>query len=113
MARSQLVFREDKITIATLMAMVTAPFLGPDYPLFPAMAACFCISPSFQSSLKRFEMEIKLTVFATLIALGADGIDVLEQSSLGRRGTPRVLPLFSDGDLHGPGGDRGSVLRMG
>lgn len=83
MGRSQLVFRVGKITVATLVAMVTARFLGIDYPLFPAMAACFCISPTFKSSLKRFEMEIKLTVFATLIALGVGGIDVLEQNALG------------------------------
>lgn len=83
MGRSQLLFRVGKITVATLVAMVTAQFLGIDYPLFPAMAACFCISPTFRSSLKRFEMEIKLTVIATLIALGVGGIDVLEQSTFG------------------------------
>lgn len=83
MSRSTLLFRVGKITLASLAAMVSAHLLGIDYPLFPAMAACFCISPTFQSSLKRFEMEIKLTVFATLIALGVGGIAILEHDLLG------------------------------
>lgn len=82
MRRSTLLFRVGKITIASLVAMIAAHFLGVDYPLFPAMAACFCISPTFKSSLKRFEVEIKLAVFSTLIALGVGGLSILEHNTL-------------------------------
>ncbi|MFB6355662.1 MAG: aromatic acid exporter family protein [bacterium] len=66
-------FRVIKSAVASFIALISSYYIGFEYALFPALAACFCIRQTFVGSLKTFYIELKMTGHATLVALLAGG----------------------------------------
>jgi hypothetical protein len=67
-------FRVLKTVTASFLALVVAYLLGMSYPMFPALAACFCIRQTFMASLRSFFVEFKITFHALVLSLTAGGV---------------------------------------
>lgn len=66
-------FRVLKTVAASFLTLIVAYLLNLSHPMFPALAACFCVRQTFMSSLRTFFAELKMTFHATILGLVAGG----------------------------------------